>query len=331
MTESWDAPMRRALELAVAEGTSRGLNPRVGCVIIRDGRIVAEGFHAGAGTAHAEVVALANAGEKARGATAVVTLEPCAHVGRTGPCAQALIAAGIARVVYAQSDPTELASGGADLLRAAGVDVVPGVLAQEASAINADWSLMKSRGRPFVILKLAGSLDGRVDSDGPDRLLLTGPEAGVAVQQLRADVDAIAVGTGTVTADDPLLTVRGGDRRDAPLRVVLGSSAIPHSARVLSDEAPTLIIHDHDPAKALEQLSEMGVQRLLLEGGPTVASAYLRSGLVDEVHWFVAPVLVGGGPIALADLGAQVALDVSSVDLVGEDVRIIGVPVPVTE
>jgi len=195
---------------------------------------------------------------------------------------------------------------------------------------------MKSRGRPYVILKLAGSLDGRVDSDSSDRLLLTGPEAGECVQRLRATVDAIAVGTGTVIADDPLLTVRltsatAGDPQRAPLRVVLGETAIPPTALVLSDEAPSLVITEREPRHVLEHLADIGVQRLLLEGGPTLASAYLRAGVVDEVHWFVSPLLIGGGPIALAGLDAAIALDVSSVDLVGEDVRIVGVPVPVAQ
>ncbi|MEY4136866.1 MAG: riboflavin biosynthesis protein RibD, partial [Actinomycetota bacterium] len=279
--------MRRALVLAGSDDAPRGVNPRVGCVLVRDGRVIGEGHHRGAGTVHAEIDALMSSSESPRGATAVVSLGPCAHVGRTGPCADALIEAGIARVVFAQSDPTAQASGGERRLRDAGVEVIAGVLESEAAELNSDWTLMKQRGRPRVTLKIAGSLDGKVDSVDAERLLLTGAEADAEVQLLRSQVDAIAVGTGTVIADDPRLTVRqhGGGVR--PIRVILGTSPIPSGARVIDGAAETVIITERDPRAALGQLAEMGVQRLLLEGGPTVAGAYLAAGVVDEVRWYV--------------------------------------------
>jgi diaminohydroxyphosphoribosylaminopyrimidine deaminase / 5-amino-6-(5-phosphoribosylamino)uracil reductase len=318
--------MSEALALAVSDDAPRGVNPRVGCVLVRDSRVIGHGYHRGAGSAHAEVAALSAATESPRGATAVVTLEPCAHVGRTGPCAEALIEAGISRVVFAQPDPTPQAAGGAERLREAGIEVVAGVLLEQAVSVNADWVFMKAHGRPHVTLKLAGSLDGRVDSAGADRLILTGAIAQEQVQRLRARVDAIAVGTGTIVADDPRLTVRGLDAPASPLRVVLGSSPVAADARVLADDAEVMLITRRDPRSALTLLADRGIQTLLLEGGPMVAAAYLEAGVVDEVHWYVSPLLVGEGPMALNGLGVQMGLDVTSVDVVGEDVRIIGIP-----
>jgi diaminohydroxyphosphoribosylaminopyrimidine deaminase/5-amino-6-(5-phosphoribosylamino)uracil reductase len=318
--------MQAALDTAVRDDAPRGVNPRVGCLLVKDSRVIGVGQHCGAGTPHAEIAALSSCGESPAGATAVVTLEPCAHIGRTGPCADALIESGITRVVFAMADPTPAASGGADRLRSAGVEVIDGVLEREAEAINADWSFMKKHGRPYVILKLAGSLDGKVDSSLAERLILTGPEAQSSVHRLRAEVDAIAVGSGTVMADDPQLSVRGVEVTSQPVRVVLGSSPIPEGARIRGVESQMLVIGEKDPRLALAQLAERGIQRLLLEGGPTVASAYLEAGVIDEVQWFVAPILVGRGMAALSGLSWPVALDVTSVDLMGEDVRIIGVP-----
>ncbi len=318
--------MSEALALAVSVDAPRGVNPRVGCVLVRDSRVIGRGYHRGSGTVHAEVAALAAATESPSGATAVVTLEPCAHVGRTGPCADALIEAGISRVVFAQPDPTEQAAGGAERLRAAGIEVVTGVLLEQALAVNADWSFVKLHGRPHVTLKLAGSLDGRVDSAGGERLILTGAEAQEQVQVLRASVDAIAVGTGTIAADDPQLTVRGLDVSPAPLRVVLGSAPVAADARVRAAGAEVMLITERDPQSALSLLADRGIQRLLLEGGPTVAAAYLEAAVVDEVHWYVSPLLVGQGPMALNGLRVQMGLDVTGVDVVGEDVRIIGIP-----
>jgi diaminohydroxyphosphoribosylaminopyrimidine deaminase/5-amino-6-(5-phosphoribosylamino)uracil reductase len=233
----------------------------------------------------------------------------------------------VARVVFAMADHTAEASGGANRLRQAGIEVVEGVLESDAAAINSDWIFMKMHGRPHVTLKLAGSLDGKVDTATPERLILTGEQAQSAVQRLRSRSDAIAVGFGTLLADDPQLTVRGVDGEHSPLRVILGSGSIPADARVLASPGETAVIAERDPSAALAILADRGIQRLLLEGGPTLAAAYLEAGVVDEVRWFISPILIGDGVQALGALGAQVALDVIAVDLVGEDVCITGIPV----
>lgn len=315
--------MGRALDLAV-QGP-RGVNPQVGCVIVDASGIVAEGFHHGAGTAHAEVEALARAGERARGATAYVTLEPCAHTGRTGPCVDALIAAGVGRVVYALDDPTEQAHGGGQALRAAGIDVIDGVLASESAALLHDWLHVRATGRPFVALKMATSLDGRVDDQHRAGRRLTGEDSRTYVQALRAGSDAVMVGTGTVLADDPRLTVRGGDVQ--PWRIVVGSRSIPAHASIRGTDGRFLQFDSGSPAQILGELAELGVARVLLEGGPRLAASCLREGLVDEVHWFTAPVLLGEGPMAFADQGPALGLDVRSVRVIGEDVCFVGTPI----
>jgi diaminohydroxyphosphoribosylaminopyrimidine deaminase/5-amino-6-(5-phosphoribosylamino)uracil reductase len=276
------------------------------------------------------VVAIADAGARAHGATAVVTLEPCRHTGRTGPCTSALITAGVARVVFAQSDPTAQAGGGAEVLRAAGVDVVGGVLAAEALAVNEEWTFAVVHGRPFVTWKSAVSLDGRVagPDGGPTRI--TGDAARREVHALRAQVGAVIVGTGTVLVDDPGLTVRLGETAAAgpqPLRVIMGSRPLPPDARVLDDSAPTLLTAERDPAVVLADLFQRGVRHALLEGGPTLASAFLASRVVDRVRWYTAPLLLGAGAVALPALaghGAPLGVAVTDVSVVGEDVRVVG-------
>lgn len=325
--------MHRALALAATPGVPPGPNPRVGCVLLdATGTTRSEGWHRGAGTPHAEVDALARAGEAAQGATAVVTLEPCNHLGRTGPCTEALVAAGVARVVYAQGDPHAIAAGGAQRLRAAGIDVEGGVMAEEAAAINEAWTFAVTEGRPLVTWKVAATLDGRVAAtDGTSRWI-TGEPSRAQVHDLRADVDAIAVGTGTVLADDPHLTARdgtGGLLEWQPLRVVIGMRGIPPGARVLDDAAPTIHVRTHDPGAVLEELQAREVRHVLLEGGPTLAAAFLRAGAVDRVIWYVAPAILGGGHAAVADLGIgtlarAIRLAEVRVDQVGADARIRG-------
>ena len=325
--------MLRAIALAMSVDIPDGPNPRVGCVLVdAEGRTVGEGVHRGAGTAHAEVDALAQAGSAARGGTAIVTLEPCNHTGRTGPCSEALLAAGVARVVYAQSDPHALAAGGADRLRSAGVDVEGGLLAQEAASLNEAWTHAVTAGRPFVTWKVASTLDGRVAAaDGSSRWI-TGDAARAEVHLWRRRCDAIAAGTGTVLSDDPHLTARDGDGDLAdrqPLRVVVGLSDIPPSAHVLDSSAPSLHLRTRDPAEVLATLARLEVRHLLLEGGPRLGAAFLASGLVDEVVWYVAPMLLGAGSPAVADwgittLGEAVRLRDVRVEQVGEDARISG-------
>ena len=299
--------MRRALRLAATPGVPLGPNPRVGCVLLdAQGGEVAEGYHRGAGTAHAEVAALREAGEAARGATAVVTLEPCNHTGRTGPCVDALLAAGVRRVVFAQPDPNPVATGGEQRLREAGVEVEAGLLEHEARALNRAWTFALEHERPFVTWKLATTLDGRsAAADGTSRWI-SSRAARLDTHRLRAQCDVMMVGTGTVLDDDPQLTVR--DEVDVPLphqplRAVVGLRALPPDRRVLDDHAPTVQLRTRDPREALRELHERGLRHVFLEGGPTLAAAFLRAGVVDEVVAYVAPMLLGAGLSAVGDLG----------------------------
>lgn len=317
-----------ALELA-ARGPIVDRNPRVGCVLVNGDTVVGRGYHRGAGTPHAEADALTDAGETARGATAFVTLEPCNHHGRTPPCAEALIKAGVARVVYAVTDPSRQAAGGAARLREAGVDVVQATAhASDAEALNPAWTFAARHDRPKVIWKSASTLDGRVAAaDGTSRWI-TGPQARAEVHRLRARVGAVLVGTGTVLADDPELTVRDENHRGAqPLRVVLGHSPIPAHARINDGAADTLHLDSHDPVEALAELHERGIRLVLLEGGPTLAAAFARAGLIDEIHAFIAPKLLGAGPPVVADLGISTITDaqpwrLDTIDRFGDDVRL---------
>ncbi len=337
------AAMRRALELAATPGVPLGPNPRVGCVLLADdGTVVGEGHHRGAGTDHAEVDALAAAGDAARGTTAVVTLEPCDHTGRTGPCTRALLRAGVRRVVHAVPDPNPVAAGGAATLRAQGVEVEAGLLADEATELNRAWAHGVAHGRPFVTWKLATSLDGRsAAADGTSRWV-SGRAARLDAHRLRARVDVMMVGTGTIAVDDPSLTARDGDGRDLahqPLRVVVGERDLAPGRRVLDDAAETLHVRTRDPHVALAELFARGRRHVLLEGGPTLAAAFVRAGLVDEVVCYLAPVLLGAGLPAVGELGIATVADalrlrVDDVTVLpgvgGEqpDVRLTGAPLP---
>jgi diaminohydroxyphosphoribosylaminopyrimidine deaminase/5-amino-6-(5-phosphoribosylamino)uracil reductase len=333
--------MRRAVELAARGGPATRPNPEVGCVVLdAAGEVAGEGWHERAGGPHAEVVALGAAASRARGGTAVVTLEPCAHTGRTGPCTQALLEAGIARVVYAVADPTALAGGGAQVLAAAGVDVVGGVLAAEAARGNERWMTSVRDQRPWTTWKFASTLDGRAAAaDGTSRWI-TSAEARADVHRLRGEVDAVLAGVGTVLADDSQLTVRDGAGRPAgpqPLRVVVDTEGrTPAGARVLDDAAPTWVATAAELGRGRDgrvdlralaaELHQRGVQSVLLEGGPTLAGAMLRAGLVDRVVGYVAPALLGSGPAALADAGIgtiadAIRLELDDVARIGGDVR----------
>jgi diaminohydroxyphosphoribosylaminopyrimidine deaminase/5-amino-6-(5-phosphoribosylamino)uracil reductase len=310
--------MRRALDLAVTPGVPLGPNPRVGCVLLApDGSEIAEGFHRGAGTPHAEAAALAallsdGSTDAARGATAVVTLEPCNHTGRTGPCAQALIDAGVERVVFAQPDPNPVAAGGADALRAAGIAVEMGLLEREARRVNRAWTFALEHDRPFVTWKFATTLDGRsAAADGTSRWVSSTP-ARADTHRLRAQCDVMMVGAGTVAVDDPELTVR--DEYDVPLahqplRVVMGTRDLPADRRIFNDRAETVQLRTHDPHEALAALRARDRQHVFLEGGPTLAAAFLEAGVVDEVVVYVAPMLLGAGTSAVGDLGITTISD----------------------
>jgi diaminohydroxyphosphoribosylaminopyrimidine deaminase/5-amino-6-(5-phosphoribosylamino)uracil reductase len=297
--------MRRALELALRGPRSR--NPQVGAIILSpDGEVLAEGWHRGAGTAHAEVDALSHLPEGgARGATAVVTLEPCNHTGRTGPCTEALIRAGVARVVYALDDPGENSGGGGARLRAAGVDVERGVLSDEAGALVGPWLTAARLGRPHVTVKWAQSLDGRAAAADGTSQWITGPQARADVHVRRAAADAIVVGTGTVLADDPALTARDGDalRAEQPVPVIIGARETPAGAAVRSHPHEPLFYDTHDLEFVLADLWDHGLHRVFVEGGPTLASAFVAAGCVDRILAYVAPVILGGPRVALADLG----------------------------
>jgi diaminohydroxyphosphoribosylaminopyrimidine deaminase/5-amino-6-(5-phosphoribosylamino)uracil reductase len=320
--------MVRALELA-RRGPAHGPNPRVGCVLLSaDSRVLGEGWHRGAGTPHAEPAALADARERGadvRGATAVVTLEPCDHTGRTGPCSVALVEAGVARVVVAVGDPNPVAGGGSARLRSAGVEVETGVEESAGRALLRPWLLAVGRGRPFVVLKTAGTLDGRVAAaDGSSRWI-TSPESRAHAHAHRAEVDALVVGTGTALADDPALTARTPDGALAdhqPLRVVVGERDLPDGGRLAGRGGAVLHLRTHDPRVVLAALHEREVRTVLVEGGPTVAAAFLRAGVVDEVHAYVAPVLLGAGRPAVADLGITTLTD--AVRLRTREVRPLG-------
>jgi diaminohydroxyphosphoribosylaminopyrimidine deaminase / 5-amino-6-(5-phosphoribosylamino)uracil reductase len=325
--------MARARDLGAGVLGTTSPNPAVGAVVLAaDGTPVGEGATAPPGGPHAEVTALAQAGDRARGATVVVTLEPCAHTGRTGPCTDALLAAGVARVIVAVPEPTEFAGGGAEQLRAAGVDVELGVEQAEAEAgALAGWLTGVRQQRPFVIWKVAATLDGRVAAaDGTSRWI-TGDGARAAVHRLRATCDAVVVGSGTALADDPQLTVRDDDGRTTPrqpLRVVVDRrDRLPAGARVLDDAAPTLVSRAGTPADLLAELFDRDVRRVLLEGGPTLTAAFLRDGLVDEAVIHLAPKLLGAGPSLVGDLGiptiaGALSLDVTDVTRLGGDVEI---------
>ena len=346
MSGSDEDAMRRAAALGVSVLGTTSPNPPVGAVALdASGQVVGEGATQPPGGPHAEVLALQGAAGRAH--TVVTTLEPCAHTGRTGPCSRALLEAGVRRVVIACPEPTAPAAGGADELRAAGVEVVEGVLeAEVARGALAAWLHRQRTGLPHVTWKYAASLDGRSAAlDGSSRWI-TGEAARADVHRLRAESDAVLVGVGTVLADDPALTARP-DPGHQPLRVVLDAHGrTPAQAQVLDDAAPTLVVTHGasygeertlvlapapdgrvDLVALLTALAERGVVGVLLEGGPTLAGAFVAAGLVDRVVGYVAPVLLGGGAAALQDAGVgtitdAVRLRLTDVTRLGDDVRL---------
>ncbi|MFN8106977.1 MAG: bifunctional diaminohydroxyphosphoribosylaminopyrimidine deaminase/5-amino-6-(5-phosphoribosylamino)uracil reductase RibD [Nocardioidaceae bacterium] len=313
--------MKRALMLASTPGVPLGPNPRVGCVILTlDGQPIAEGFHRGAGTPHAEVAALREAGRAAQSATAVVTLEPCNHTGRTGPCTEALIEAGISRVVFAQPDPNPIASGGTKRLGEAGIEVAFGLHEDQARRLNRAWTFALEHHRPFVTWKYAASIDGRsAAADGTSKWI-TSPPARIDVHRHRALCDVIMVGTNTVVLDDPRLTVRDEFDQplpDQPLRVVVGRRELPETMAVFDDSAPTERLRTNEPVEALAQLYDQGRRHVFLEGGPNLAASFLKAGLIDEVIAYVAPKFLGAGAHAVGDLGinnVELAIEFQIVD-----------------
>ena len=314
--------MRRALVLARRGWGRTAPNPLVGAVVVRDGMVVGQGWHAEFGGPHAEVVALAAAGERARGADVYVTLEPCAHHGKTAPCTDALISAGVRRVIFAVADPNPVAVGGAAKLRAAGIAVVADVEREAAEELNAPFFFaLRDQARPFVTLKLAVSLDGALAPGDRTQRWLTGEAARKQVHRLRAGADAVAVGIGTALADDPALTVRSGRRpRVAPARVVfdsrgrlplggqlvrtakrvptwiVGDALLPSASAPLARAGVRLLAAAGLPAQ-LRALRDAGVSHLMVEGGANLAGALLGGGFVDRLVIFQAPVLLGAGAL----------------------------------
>lgn len=327
--------MRRALELA-SHGPAKGVNPQVGCVVLNpEGEVIAEGWHRGSGTAHAEIDALSKLSpEQARGATFVVTLEPCNHTGRTGPCTVALIEAGVGRVVYAAQDPSITASGGGATLREAGIDVIGGVLEDEVEKFLTEWLLSARLQRPHVTVKWAASLDGRAAAADGTSQWITGAEARRRVHEQRAAADAIIVGTGTLLADDPALTARrdsGVLYEQQPIPVIIGRRTIPQDSRVFEHPLDPMVITHHDVPAALTELYTAGIRSVYVEGGPTLASAFIAAGLADRLYIFIAPTLLGGDKLALSNLGIRTLTDridvtIHSVETLGDDLLITAVP-----
>lgn len=347
--------MARALRLAERGAYTTRPNPMVGCVLTQGDEIVGEGFHARAGEPHAEVFALQAAGERAKGATAYVTLEPCAHIGKTGPCADALIAAGVSRVVAAMRDPFPQVDGaGFEKLKAAGITVEFGLMETQARALNRGWLSRIERGRPWMRVKLATSLDGRSALASGESKWISGEASRVDVHRWRARAGAIVTGAGTVLIDDPSLTVRFDDGTPfaPPLRVVLdpGLATIARG-RVREGDAPTLYIHapDAKPPRGIDAqtaaapvrdgrfdleavlklLASRGVNEVQLEAGATLAGAFLAAGLVDEILLYVAPVLLGDRARPLFDglhideMTQRLNLSIVESRRIGDDVRLL--------
>ncbi|MGH3058359.1 MAG: bifunctional diaminohydroxyphosphoribosylaminopyrimidine deaminase/5-amino-6-(5-phosphoribosylamino)uracil reductase RibD [Gaiellaceae bacterium] len=310
-------PLLRALELAERGRGTTAPNPVVGAVLVRDGEVVGEGWHERPGGPHAEIVALEAAGERARGATLYVTLEPCAHHGRTPPCVDAVAAAGVARVVAAVGDPDPRTDGaGFERLRADGIEVelADAELEWRARVQNEGFRTWAALGRPFVVCKLAVTLDGRVTV--PGSRWVSGEESRRRVHELRARMDAVAVGLGTVRADAPALTARNVGAERQPRRLAFGRGPLPEGSELELRTGPL--------EEELARLAEEGVQSLLLEGGPTLATAVVSGGLVDGLLLFVAPTLAGAGPRFLGELPEPRRLLHTSVERLGDDVLLSG-------
>lgn len=300
-----------ALELAERGRGTTHPNPVVGAVVVRDGEVVGEGWHERKGGPHAEVVALQAAGERARGATLYVTLEPCRSSGETPPCTAAVLESGVGKVVAAALDPNPTAGGGLEELGTAGLDVdlADGEVALRARRQNEAWRTWISTGRPFVTYKAAITLDGRVTI--PGSRWVSGEESRKRVHELRAASDAVAVGMGTVRADDPALDAREVDATRQPRRLAFGKGPLPDGSELELASGPL--------EEELRRLGEQEVQSLLLEGGPTLATAFARAGLIDKLLLFVAPRLSGSGPHFLGELEQPVELSHLSVQRIGED------------
>ena len=323
-----ESAMRRANEISKLGLGKSAPNPIVGAVIIGDdGQIISEGFHhSQGGGAHAEVVALSKAGQRANGATLFVTLEPCNHMGKTPPCTEAIVTAGIKKVVFAVSDPNPIAHGGAQALTDAGIIVEQGILKDEVAFTNRAWLKKIESSRPYLTIKIAASLDGKVAALDGSSKWITSEISRSDVAILRSQCDAIITGTGTVLADDPSLTVRNVERENfdfKPVRVILGNREIPQGSKVLDKSAETIQIKGNDLGELLELAKVRGWNQILIEAGPTLTSAFLRAGLFDEVFIYQAPTLLGSGldfagQLEIKTLNQRLDLELLSADLLGD-------------
>jgi diaminohydroxyphosphoribosylaminopyrimidine deaminase / 5-amino-6-(5-phosphoribosylamino)uracil reductase len=320
--------MQRAIALSENGLGRTAPNPIVGAVIVTaDGSVIAEGFHDRHKSAdHAEVVALKIAGEKARGATMYVTLEPCNHTGTTAPCTQAIIDAGIKSVVYAVADPNIVAAGGAAALKAAGIEVVAGVGEDEASYSNRAWLTKILQGRPFITWKVAATLDGKVAASDATSKWITNDASRADVQKVRRSVDAIMVGTQTVIADNPYLVPHDGAATKNPLRIVCGTQELPKSANVFNDAAQTKVIASKDLKVIAAEVLATGVNHIVLESGPTLATAMLQAGMLDELMLYQGASVLGAGKSFVADLGIStienaMSMQRISTETFGDDVK----------
>ncbi|MFZ4124293.1 MAG: bifunctional diaminohydroxyphosphoribosylaminopyrimidine deaminase/5-amino-6-(5-phosphoribosylamino)uracil reductase RibD [Candidatus Planktophila sp.] len=320
--------MQRAIALSENGLGRTAPNPIVGAVIVdTDGSVIAEGFHdRHKSPDHAEVVALKIAGEKTRGATMYVTLEPCNHTGTTAPCTQAIIEAGVRTVIYAVADPNTVAAGGADTLKAAGIEVVAGVGEDEASYSNRAWLTKILQGRPFITWKVAATLDGKVAAADGTSKWITNEASRSDVQKVRRSVDAIMVGTQTVIADDPHLIPRDGLAGNNPLRIICGTQELPKGAQVFDGAVPTKVIASKDLKVIASELLATGANHILLESGPTLATAMLQAGMLDELMIYQGASVLGAGKSFVADLGITtldnaMSMQRISTETFGDDVK----------
>ena len=291
--------MQRAIALSEKGLGKTAPNPIVGAVIIdAQGNLIAEGFHDRISSDdHAEVVAIKAAGNRTQGATIVVTLEPCNHIGKTGPCTQAIINAGISTVVFAVNDPNAIATGGADKLRAAGITVIDEVLKEEAALANRAWLMKIKKNRPFFIWKVAATLDGKIAATDGTSKWISNETSRVDVQTLRRQSDAILVGTNTVITDNPHLIPRGDfpGYTGNPMRIICGEKDLPSDAHIFDGAATTQVVKTRDLDLLIEKLNDFGINQVLVEAGPTLASAMLDHCLMDELVMYQAPSLLGSG------------------------------------
>jgi diaminohydroxyphosphoribosylaminopyrimidine deaminase/5-amino-6-(5-phosphoribosylamino)uracil reductase len=316
--------MQRAIALSQKGLGKTSPNPIVGAVIINsDGQIIAEGFHDRMSSPdHAEVVALKAAGAQAKGATIVVTLEPCNHTGATGPCSKAIADAGISKVVYAVKDPNKKAAGGAQALHDQGLQVEGGVLESDAAYANRAWLTKIEKNRPFFTWKVATTLDGKIAATDGTSQWISNENSRSDVQILRRQADAILVGTNTVITDDPHLIPRGDfpGFTANPLRVVCGEQPLPPTSKVFDDAATTLLVKTKDLNDLVEELNKTGVNHVLVEAGPTLATAMLKQGLLDELVIYQAPSLLGQGKSFVADFGATTIKELFALDHIATEV-----------